>query len=196
MKDLKYLVVGLGNPGSKYHLTRHNVGFFFVDHLAALNGLRIESAKLQGLFCQGHAFGAQILYLKPLTYMNRSGECVRAFIDYFKIGLECILVLHDDIDLIPGRIKIVSRGGAGGHNGIRSIVQHLSNQEFARMKIGVGRPAVQDDRQNQPVDKYVLAKMTEPELTLLQQRQELVQEAVEVFVRNGVDACMSRINGR
>ena len=196
MKDLKYLIVGLGNPGPKYHLTRHNVGFFFVDHLADLNGLRIESAKLQGLFRQEQAFGAQVLYLKPQAYMNRSGECVRAFVDYFKIALECILVLHDDIDLMPGRIKIVGRGGAGGHNGIRSIIQHLGTQEFARMKIGIGRPPVEDDGHGQPVDKFVLAKMTAEELALFRQRQELVQEAVEIFVRNGIDACMRSVNGQ
>ena len=134
-------------------MTRHNIGFFFVDYLAGIQGLQAETLKMQGLYCQGHAFGAQFFFVKPQTYMNRSGECVRSFTDYFKIPRENLLVLHDDIDLSAGRIKMVSKGGAGGHNGVRSIAQHIGTQDFARMKIGIGRPLVSSEGSGQPVDR-------------------------------------------
>jgi PTH1 family peptidyl-tRNA hydrolase len=194
--DSKFLFVGLGNPGREYHLTRHNIGFFFIDYLAGVNGLKADTLKMQGLFCQGRAYGGQVLCLKPQNYMNRSGDCVRAFVEYFKIPLEHILVLHDDIDLCAGRIKIVSKGGAGGHNGVRSIGQHLGTLNFGRMKIGIGRPIVDEERPVQPVDQFVLSKMTEAELQLFHQRESLVEEAVALFIKEGVNVCMNRINGQ
>ncbi|MDD2467353.1 MAG: aminoacyl-tRNA hydrolase, partial [Desulfobulbus sp.] len=128
--------------------------------------------------------------------MNRSGQSVRAFIDYFKISLTRVLVLHDDIDLGAGRIKVVGKGGAGGHNGIRSIAQHLGTSDFARMKIGVGRPVLNDQGQGQPVDQFVLSRMGADEIDLFEKRQNIVEEAVELFICNGIDRCMNRINGR
>lgn len=196
MADPRFLLVGLGNPGRDYHLTRHNIGFFFIDLVAGVNGWQVDTPKMQGLFCQGRVYGGQIFCVKPQTYMNRSGECIRSFVEYFKIPLSHILVLHDDIDLSAGRIKIVSKGGAGGHNGVRSIAQHLGSQMFARMKIGIGRPIVNEEGQGPPVDQFVLSKMTETELQLFRQRQGLVEEAVALFVREGIDVCMNRINGQ
>jgi peptidyl-tRNA hydrolase, PTH1 family len=196
MADFRFLFVGLGNPGRDYHLTRHNIGFFFVDYLAGTQGWQAGALKMQGLYCQGRAFDAQIFVVKPQTYMNRSGECVRSFIDFFKIPKEHLLVLHDDIDLQPGRIKVVSRGGAGGHNGIRSIVQHIGTQDFARLKIGIGRPLVTSEGAGQPVDQFVLSRISEEEMVLYDQRKALVGKAVELFVREGIDVCMNRINGR
>jgi PTH1 family peptidyl-tRNA hydrolase len=194
--DLRFLVTGLGNPGQEYHLTRHNIGFFFVDCLANSYSWQADILKMQGLYCQGRAFGAQIFLLKPQTYMNLSGECIRAFIDYFKIPLERILVLHDDLDLQAGRIKLVSKGGAGGHNGIRSISQHVGTLDFARMKIGIGRPFVYADGTSQPVDRFVLSKMNEDELRMFAGRTSLVEEAVSLFVREGISVCMNQINRR
>jgi PTH1 family peptidyl-tRNA hydrolase len=196
MANSRFLLVGLGNPGREYHLTRHNIGFFFVDYLAGIQGLQAETLKMQGLYCQGHALGAHFFFVKPQTYMNRSGECVRSFTDYFKIPRENLLVLHDDIDLSAGRIKMVSKGGAGGHNGVRSIAQHVGTQNFARMKIGIGRPLVSSEGSGQPVDEFVLSRMSENELLLFDQRKAWVEEAVALFVREGIDACMNRVNGR
>lgn len=196
MTDSRFLFVGLGNPGREYHLSRHNIGFFFLDHLAETHGVRIETLKMQGLYSQGRAYGSQLFFLKPQTYMNRSGECVRCFVDYFKIPLRHLLVLHDDIDLGGGRIKLVSKGGAGGHKGVRSLAQHLGTSAFARMKIGVGRPVLNASGQGQPVDQYVLARMGEDELHLFEQRKALVEEAVALFIREGIDRCMNLINGR
>ena len=196
MTDPKILLVGLGNPGTAYHLTRHNIGFFFLDHLASVHGWHIESLKMQGLFGQGRAWRHQILCLKPQTYMNRSGECVRCFVDYFKIPCTHLLVLHDDLDLQPGRIKVVKSGGAGGHNGIRSLIQHLGTQNFARIKIGIGRPTESLGNQEQSVERFVLSRITDEELQLFDQRRKLIEEAVALFVQQGPDACMNRINGR
>lgn len=196
MTDSRFLLVGLGNPGREYDLTRHNIGFFFIDFLAALHGWQADSLKMQGLYCQGRAFGAHVFMVKPQGYMNRSGECVRAFTDYFKISKEHILVLHDDIDLQAGRIKVVKKGGAGGHNGIRSIIQHIGAQDFARMKIGIGRPAVNAEGAGQPVDRFVLSHMSDEELHLFDQRKSLVEEAVRLFIHEGIDVCMNQVNGR
>lgn len=196
MAESKFLLVGLGNPGQEYQLTRHNIGFLLVDFLADTASGAIETRKMDGLYCQRPYCGGQVLFLKPQTYMNRSGQSVRAFIDYFKIPLHHLLVLHDDIDLAAGRLKVVSKGGAGGHNGIRSIAQHIGSSDFARLKIGVGRPEVNEHGQGQPVDKYVLSRMDKEELTLFEQRRSLVRQAVELFIQQGVAACMNTINGR
>jgi len=196
MADSRFLLVGLGNPGREYESTRHNIGFFYIDCLASLQGLRIETLKMQGLCGQLRAHGSQLLLVKPQTYMNRSGECVRSFLEYYKISEEQLLVLHDDIDLSLGRIKMVSRGGAGGHNGIRSIIQHLGTQNFARMKIGIGRPPVNEQGVGQPVDQFVLSRMSASELQIFDQRMALVEEAIRLFVSEGIETCMNRINGR
>lgn len=196
MADSRFLLVGLGNPGREYESTRHNIGFFYIDHLASLQGVRVETLKMQGLCGQLRAHGAHLLLVKPQTYMNRSGECVRSFVEYYKISEERLLVLHDDIDLPLGRIKLVSRGGAGGHNGIRSIMQHLGTQDFARMKIGIGRPGVNEQGEGQPVDQFVLSRMSASELLVFDQRRALVEEAIRLFVSEGIGACMNRINGR
>ena len=196
MADQKYCLVGLGNPGPRYHLTRHNVGFFFLDSLAEQRNLAFNSEKMQGLFCCDRRFGSQIFYLKPQTYMNRSGECVQSFTAYFKIPIDHILVLQDDIDLPPGRLKVVGKGGAGGHNGIRSLVQHLGTSAIARLKIGIGRPLVHEGEGSQPVDAFVLSKFTPAELTLMQQQYDLVREAVDSFVLEGLAPCMNKINRR
>nr|WP_320011808.1 aminoacyl-tRNA hydrolase [uncultured Desulfobulbus sp.] len=196
MADTRFLLVGLGNPGAEYELTRHNVGFIFLDYLAERAGCRIDGQKMDGLYGQARAFGNQLLYLKPQTYMNRSGKSVRAFADYFKIPKERIMVLHDDLDLATGRIKVVGKGGAGGHNGIRSLGQHLGCSDFARIKIGIGRPPQNEQGQGQPVDRYVLSKMGTDEIRLFEQRFDIVEEAVELFVRDGIDRCMNSINGR
>ena len=196
MADTRYLLVGLGNPGSEYEQTRHNVGFIFLDHLAQQAGCQVDGQKMDGLYAQVRSFGSQLLFLKPQTYMNRSGKSVRAFADYFKIPKERILVLHDDLDLATGRIKVVSKGGAGGHNGIRSIAQHLGGTDFSRIKIGIGRPPHNEQGQGQPVDRYVLSRMHDDEIQLFAQRFDLVDEAVELFVRDGIARCMNSINGR
>ena len=196
MAESRFLLAGLGNPGREYHLTRHNIGFFFIDYLAGQQGWQVDTLKMQGRFCQGRYLGAQLFFLKPQTYMNRSGECVRGFLDYYKIPLEHLLVLHDDIDLQAGRIKLVSKGGAGGHNGIRSIIQHVGTQDFSRIKIGIGRPLLDSDGKGQLVEHFVLSRMDHEELSLFEQRQSLMEEAISLFIQEGIQVAMNKINGR
>lgn len=196
MANSRFLLVGLGNPGPEYHLSRHNAGFLLLDRLAEAEGIRIETEKMRGLYGQGRLFDSPCLLLKPQTYMNRSGECVRAVVDYFKIDPDHLLVLHDDIDLAPGRIRVVRAGGTGGHNGIRSLERHLGSLDFARIKIGVGRPERNEAGQGVPVDRFVLSRMSEDELAPLIDCEPLVQEAVELFIREGLDRCMNRVNRR
>ena len=196
MGDSDYLIVGLGNPGPKYELTRHNAGFLALDYFADRHGFSLNHEKWQGQFCRERLDEARILLVKPQTFMNRSGECVVRFADFYKVEPAKILVVHDDLDLPPGRIKVVARGGAGGHNGIRSIINHLGTSDFARLKLGIGRPARNDQGQGMPVDRYVLAGFTDPEFALFNERLSLVEEALELFVEQNVDICMNRINGR
>lgn len=196
MAESRFLLTGLGNPGRGYHLTRHNIGFFFIDHLADQQGWQVNHLEMQGCFCQGRSLGVQLFLLKPQTYMNRSGECVRRFLDYYKIPINHLLVFHDDIDLQMGRIKLISKGGAGGHNGIRSIIQHVGTQDFSRIKIGIGRPQLDSDGRGQTVEQFVLSEMTHEELSLFKQRQACMEEAVTLFVQKGIQEAMSKINGR
>ena len=141
-----YIIVGLGNPGSKYEHSRHNAGFEAIDRLADRYRISIDNKKFQGLCGTGVIDGQKVLLLKPQTYMNLSGESVRAACDFFKIDPEEeLIVLYDDISLAPGQLRIRAKGSAGGHNGIKNIIQHLGTQVFARVKIGVGeKPAEYD----------------------------------------------------
>lgn len=194
MADSLYLLVGLGNPGSKYDQTRHNIGFIVLDYLAERIGVSISKSKMQGLYAKARCCGESVILLKPQTYMNRSGSCVRQFVDYFDVEEDHILVLHDDIDLPCGRIKAVAKGGAGGHNGIKSIIQHMGSREFSRMKIGVGRPETGGDTSQQPVDKYVLSGFPKKEQTQIRQRFDDIEEGVELFIRQDIQSCMNFIN--
>lgn len=192
----KYLVVGLGNPGPNYQYTRHNAGFYFLDAFAAAQGWRLDTKKMLGEYGQGRFEGAQLLCVKPQTYMNRSGQCVRQYVDYFDIPLDRVLVLHDDLDLAEGRIKVARGGGAGGHNGIRSLIEHLGSRDFARIRIGIGRPPGPDGHDADKVSSYVLSPFAQAVRTLWDERTTLATEAVSLFVTQGIECCMNRINGQ
>jgi len=196
MGNTGFLIVGLGNPGSKYELTRHNAGFLALDYFADQHGFALTAEKWQGVYCRDRLAGSRVLLVKPQTFMNKSGECVARFADFYRIEPANILVVHDDLDLPPGRIKVVARGGAGGHNGIRSIINHLGTSDFARLKIGIGRPERNEQGQGIPVDRYVLAGFRDQERTVFNERLSLVDEAIELFIEQGIDACMNKINGR
>ncbi len=191
-----YLIVGLGNPGRKYELTRHNVGFLAVDYFADQHKYSLRSTKWQAEFCRERLAGQSVLLVKPQTYMNKSGQSVARFADFYKILPENICVIHDDLDLPAGRIKVVAKGGAGGHNGIRSVISQLGTAEFTRLKIGIGRPPRNDKGDGIPVDKYVLSTLTREDIAVLNERLPLVGEALELFIQEGVSSCMNSINGR
>lgn len=152
------LIVGLGNPGREYEQTRHNMGFMTIDELSRSMAIPLNQAKLKGLYGIGVFNGEKILLLKPMTYMNLSGESVRAVMDYYKIDLDDFLVIYDDLDLPVGKIRLRQKGSAGGHNGIKSIIQHLGTQAFKRIRIGIDHP-----QNGMSIPDYVLGRFPKEE---------------------------------
>ncbi|HWO94950.1 MAG TPA: aminoacyl-tRNA hydrolase [Bacillus sp. (in: firmicutes)] len=158
------LIVGLGNPGKDYEQTRHNIGFMIIDELAKHLDIRLDKTKFNGLYGQGIVNGEKVILLKPLTYMNLSGESVRPIMDYYNIDTDDLLVIYDDLDLPQGKIRLRTKGSAGGHNGIKSLNQHLGTQEFNRIRVGIGRP-----QNGMKVVDYVLGRFTNEEMVLLKE---------------------------
>lgn len=153
-----YLIVGLGNPGSQYAETRHNVGFLFLDYLAMEAGVRIEQNKFHGLYAKGRLGSADVVFLKPMTYMNLSGSSVQDALTFFKISPEQMIVVFDDLDLEPGAVRMRVGGGHGGHNGLRDILAKVTSDKFPRIKIGIGKP-----EHKSATASYVLGKFSTDE---------------------------------
>jgi PTH1 family peptidyl-tRNA hydrolase len=190
------LIVGLGNPGSKYAGTRHNVGFEVVDQLSKRwqIGLR-EARKFQGEYGAGFVLPQQkVSLLKPLTFMNRSGQAVRAVVDWLKLAPGSVLVVYDDMDLPVGKLRMRLSGSAGGHNGMKSIISHLGTQEFPRMRIGIGSATQQDER-DQAVVSHVLGNFSKPERQTIDEVVEVAVRAVEKALDDGIEKSMSLYNG-
>lgn len=187
-----YVIAGLGNPKKEYDNTRHNIGFSIIDMLAEKTGISVSTAKHKGLLGAGYWNGQKILLVKPLTYMNLSGECIREVLDYYKVdGKENLIVIHDDISLEPGVIRIRKKGSAGGHNGLKNIIQHLGHDQFMRIKVGVGeKPAGYD------LADYVLGHFSGDEKTLMKQVSGETCDAVQMILEKGPDAAMNYFNGR
>jgi peptidyl-tRNA hydrolase, PTH1 family len=187
---LDLLVAGLGNPGREYADTRHNVGFMVAEELARRHGGSWR-AKFSGDLAEMRLDGLRLAVLKPQTYMNESGRSVGAAARFFKVEPEALLVVHDEVDLEPGRLQARLGGGLAGHNGLRSVAQHLGTSEFARLRIGVGRPERGDPR---PVADFVLSPFS-PEVDV----EGLVAraaDAVETVAREGVEEAQNRFNER
>jgi PTH1 family peptidyl-tRNA hydrolase len=185
---LDLLVAGLGNPGREYERTRHNVGWLVLDELARRHGGSWRS-KFNGSLAEIRLDGAKLALLKPETYMNESGRSVGEATRFFKVPPESLLVVHDDVDLEPGRLQARSGGGLAGHNGLRSLAQQLGTQDFLRLRIGIGRPGRGDPR---PVKDWVLSPFAPEE-----DAQALVSraaDAVEKIVRDGLEAAQQRFN--
>ena len=139
-----YLIAGLGNPGTKFEMTRHNIGFHTIDYIADKTGIKVKKLKFKALFGEGEINGEKVLLVKPQTYMNLSGESLIDFVRFYKIPVSNVIVISDDIALPTGRIRIRQKGSAGGHNGLKSIIYMLGSDEFCRVRIGVGAP--EDER--------------------------------------------------
>ena len=196
MPDRTQLIVGLGNPGPQYELTLHNAGFLVLDYFAGDLGVEISSKRWLSLYTGTRLSGRQLILLKPQTYMNRSGESVARFAAYFKIDPEDILLIHDDLDLEQDRIKMVARGGAGGHKGVRSVINHLGANDFARSKIGIGRPPIFEGGSAMPVDQYVLSRFSSDRMASFQRVLPFLSSAIRLFAVQGVETAMNRINRR
>lgn len=187
-----YVIAGLGNPKKEYENTRHNIGFAVIDMLAERHGIRLNEAKHKGLIGKGYINGEKVILVKPLTYMNLSGECIREVLDYYKVDAkENLIVLHDDISLEPGTVRIRKKGSAGGHNGLKNIILHLGHDTFQRVKIGVG-----EKPEGYDLADYVLGHFSKQEKELMEQVKKQVCDAVEVMMKEGPDAAMNRFNSK
>jgi peptidyl-tRNA hydrolase, PTH1 family len=189
-----YLIAGLGNPGPTYENTRHNVGFQVVDAIARSQGLSPDQNKWDAFYCRGTFWGGRVFLVKPQTFMNLSGKAVARFADFFKISPSRILVIHDDLDMHSGRVKLVATGGAGGHNGIRSLIQCLGTKDFFRLKYGIGRPGQNGIHPDIPVERFVLTSFAAAEQTLLDERMGVLAEGVQTFVTSGAQQAMNILN--
>lgn len=189
-----YLIVGLGNPGVKYETTRHNIGFLVIDALADRYGVSFGAEKWDGQYGRFNLDSKRINLLKPQSFMNRSGVVISKFADFYKIPAAQILVIHDDLDMHPGRLKLVSGGGPGGHNGIRSTIQHLGTKDFHRLKIGIGRPGQNGIHADIPVERFVLSALSDAELQIFNELLDITLDGVEDFIRSGSQQAMNRLN--
>ena len=171
------LIVGLGNPGKQYEHTRHNIGFEVIEELSREFNIPLDQSKHKGLYGIGFHKGEKVLLLKPLTYMNLSGESIRAVIDYYDINLEDLLVIYDDLDLPVGKIRLRQKGSAGGHNGIKSTVTHLGTQQFNRIRIGIDRP-----ERGMSVPDYVLGRFHKDEQTATMEAVKKSAEACNAWL--------------
>lgn len=194
MADTEFLLVGLGNPGPKYDDTRHNVGFIIVDELARRWGTELSQEKWEARSSRISRWGCRLNLVKPMTFMNLSGRAIAEFARFYKVPVENIVIIHDDLDMHPGRLKLVRGGGAGGHNGIRSATNSLGSNDFYRLKVGIGRPGKGDVHPDFPVDKYVLSSMTGSESDLLNERVTSIEEGLELLVKDGPARAMGLIN--
>lgn len=186
-------IAGLGNPGGKYEDTRHNVGFMAVDRMAEQWGIRWTSnARCRAYVGEGKTpSGESVVLLKPQTFMNLSGESIRAYMNYFKLPLEDFIVIYDDMDTEVGQLRLRYKGSAGGHNGIKSIIQHTGTQEFKRVRIGISRPP-----EGMDVVNYVLADFTKAELQKIDQVLDLTCEAMNMAATESYDKVMAKYNAK
>jgi len=190
MKQVR-LIVGLGNPGDTYKMTRHNVGFMVADEVADAFSISYERKKFDALFGRGRMEGEEVILAKPMAFMNRSGLPVYSIAKYFRISCEGMLVIHDDIDLAFGRIKIKEKGGHGGHNGVRSLMDAFGGGHFTRIRIGVGRS--ETDRN---VADHVLSRFSADESKMLEQIIAKARDAVVTILCKGTKEGMNRFNSK
>lgn len=192
------LIVGLGNPETKYEQTRHNIGFEAIDALAKAWRIPIsENRKFKGKFGEGVTFsGEKIRLLKPLTYMNLSGQAIRAVVDWYKLPPTSVLVIYDDMDLPLGRLRLRLSGSAGGHNGMKSTISHLGTQNFPRLRIGIGKPKSMTGTMERETVSYVLGKFSSTEMQIMEQVLKWAGEAIDLSLHQGVEKAMSLYNNR
>ena len=182
------LIVGLGNPGHEYENTRHNVGFKTIDKYASILGVSITKSKFNGLYVETMTQNEKIILLKPQSYINLSGEVIRKFVDFYKISVDDILIIHDDLDLAIGTFKLKKKGSSGGHNGLKNIELHLGTQMYKRIKIGISN--------NKSIDTkdYVLGKMSREDESKLDTVIDTVMASLDDYFQLPFDALMSKYN--
>ncbi len=184
-----FIIAGLGNPGREYEETRHNIGFLVVDELADRAGVRLSDKKFKAIIARGRLGNESCLLMKPQTFMNLSGEAVGPSMGFYKATPKDVIVIHDDMDIEFGRLKLKVGGGHGGHNGLRSMLKHLPNDGFIRVRVGVSRPPPRWD----PAD-YVLSRFTAEELSSLDKAVNKAADAVEAILKDGYQKAMNKHN--
>ncbi|GEK59793.1 peptidyl-tRNA hydrolase [Marinococcus halophilus] len=181
-------IVGLGNPGKKYKKTRHNIGFEAVEELASMWQLSWKKSKWKSETAETMAGGEKVILVKPVTYMNLSGEAVGPMLDFYKAAPEDILVVYDDLDLAPGTVRLRKKGGHGGHNGIRSLIEHLGTKEFKRLRIGIGKP------EKASVIDYVLGTFPPGERKQMDEAVKKAAASAEAWSSKSFDEVMNEFN--
>lgn len=187
-----YLIVGLGNPGREYNMTRHNIGFHTIDYIAEKLNVKVNKLKYKALFGECVIGGEKVYLVKPQTYMNNSGISVIDFVNFYKIPVENVIVINDDISLETGRIRIRKKGSAGGHNGLKSIIYMLKSDAFPRIKMGVGAP----ESKNYDLADYVLGRFTKEEIPVMEEAIIKAYKSAEEIIKNGAEAAMNKYNGK
>ena len=186
-----FVIVGLGNPGKKYEKTRHNMGFLAIDKLAEKHDIKVNKLKHKALTGDGFIFGQKALLVKPQTYMNLSGESVREIVSYYDIDLEDLIVIYDDINLAPGKLRIRPKGSAGGHNGIKNIIAHLGTQFFPRIRVGVGEKPKGWD-----LADYVLGRFAKEEEPVIREALDKTVKACCEIMAEDVNSAMNKYNNK
>jgi len=182
-------IVGLGNPGRNYAKTRHNIGFMVIDELLDRNGWKLDKSKYNGVYALEHLSGDKVILLEPQTYMNLSGECIRPLMDFYDIPVEDLVVVYDDLDLPSGEVRLREKGGHGGHNGIRSMIDHFGTKDFKRVRLGIGRP-----KGGMAVSDYVLGTFAKDEAELVGASVKLAADACEAFLEKPFPEVMTQFN--
>ncbi|MBR2786779.1 MAG: aminoacyl-tRNA hydrolase [Clostridia bacterium] len=184
-----YLIVGLGNPEEDYSRTRHNMGFDVINKISEKFNIKVNKSKFKAICGMGEMCNQKVMLVKPQTYMNLSGEAVQEFVKFYKVDNNDIIVIYDDIDTVPGKIRIRKSGGPGTHNGMKSVVNSLGTGDFTRVRVGIGMPKFKGDLIN-----YVIGYVPDDEYKVLQLGVELASQAVEEIVTNGPDIAMNKFN--
>lgn len=184
------VIAGLGNPGKEYEKTRHNMGYMVLDEISKKTGIEISRKKHNALIGKGNISSEQVMLVKPLTYMNDSGRSLGEILRYYGLSAEDMIVVYDDMDLEPGTIRIRKKGSSGSHNGMRSIISHIGEENFPRVRVGIGRPSFADWKD------YVLQRVPEEDCGLIEDGVEKASEATISILRDGIDRAMNRFNTR
>ncbi len=185
-----YIIAGLGNPGKEYVNTRHNVGFEVIDALADKYNINVLELKHKAMIGKGYIEGQKVILVKPLTFMNVSGESIRPIMDYYKADIETeLIVISDDVSLPPGQLRVRKKGSAGGHNGLKNIIKHLGNENFQRVRMGVG-----EKPRNYDLADWVLGHFNQEEKKAVDESVEKAIKAIEIMVTDGADAAMNAFN--
>ncbi|MCL6590281.1 MAG: aminoacyl-tRNA hydrolase [Firmicutes bacterium] len=191
-----FCFVGLGNPGPQYQRTRHNAGFLVIDRIASQIAVKLNERKFNGIFGIGLVGAEKVLLIKPLSYMNLSGQVTASFVEEYKISLSRLLIIHDDLDIPFGTIRIKLSGSAGGHKGLNSIIHSVGATQIPRLRVGIGRPkSSEGEREAQDAASYVLTPFTAAEETLIPAILSYSAQAAIAFVSNGPEFAMNHFNG-